>query len=181
MVTPHENKSISIYGLKQFSNEKRLEALAKVGFEQDKEFEAPQALQKEHIDEMSSYVNMQAHTVFHPILPKCKPKEAEYEIAGSKEILESTFDLNIDTISYPNGDYSDRDIEISKAAGYRYGITVDYGYNTVTTDRFRLKRISANDTDDLNELIVKASGVWAFIKTRNGRKQTFGHSQSPET
>jgi hypothetical protein len=35
---------------------------------------------------------------------------------------------------------------------------------------YRLKRIGVNDTDDLNELIVKSSGVWSFFKTRNGRR-----------
>jgi hypothetical protein len=57
---------------------------------------------------------------------------------------------------------------------------VDYGFNTVNTDPFKLKRISVNDTDDLNELIVKASGVWAFIKTQNGRKQEFGYTKTTE-
>ena len=77
-------------------------------------------------------------------------------------------------IAYPNGDYSERDIELVKSAGYRCGVTVDYGFNTVKTDLFRLKRLSVNDTGNIDELAVKASGVWAFIKTRNGRKQGYG-------
>ncbi len=69
---------------------------------------------------------------------------------------------------------------MSKDAGYKCGITVDFGYNTINTDVFRLKRISVNDTEDINELIVKTSGVWAFIKTRNGRKQEFGFTKNIE-
>ncbi len=39
---------------------------------------------------------------------------------------------------------------------------------------FKLKRVSANDTDDINELSVKASGLWAFIKTRISKEQKIG-------
>jgi peptidoglycan/xylan/chitin deacetylase (PgdA/CDA1 family) len=166
--------------LKQLPNDVRVEILSKNGYTLDKEFEEPQALQKEQIVEMSSFVNFQSHTLSHPILPKCKYEVAKSEIFLSKKILESDYDLNINTISYPNGDYSNRDIELSRNAGYKCGITVDYGFNTINTDLFKLKRISANDTEDLNELIVKTSGVWAFIKTLNGRKQKFGLSNVPK-
>jgi peptidoglycan/xylan/chitin deacetylase (PgdA/CDA1 family) len=176
----HKHNSISTSELKLVPNEKRLELLSKVGFKQDKEFESPQAIQKQQIDEMVPFVNMQSHTLFHPILPKCKYNVAKSEIVHSKEILEDNYGLNINAISYPNGDYSDRDIEFSKGSGYKCGITVDYGFNSANTDPFRLKRISVNDTDDLNELIVKASGFWAFIKTRNGLKQEFGHTKITE-
>lgn len=176
----NNNSPISTPNLKFVSNDKRLEILSKYGFKQDEEFKKPQALNKEQIEEMKPFVNMQSHTLFHPILPQCKYEVAKSEIFHSKEILEKEYSLNINTISYPNGDYSDRDIELSKAAGYKCGITVDYGFNTVNTDLFRLKRISLDDTDDINELSVKASGIWAFIKTLNGRKQEVGHKKTTE-
>jgi len=176
----HKYNSVLTSNLKLVSNEERLEILSKVGFKQDKEFENPQALQKQQIDEMSTFLNMQSHTLFHPILPKCSYDVAKFEITHSKEILENNFGLNINAISYPNGDYSDRDIELVKIAGYKIGITVDYGFNTVDTNPFRLKRISVNDNGDIYELIVKASGVWAFIKTMNGRKQEFGYKKITE-
>lgn len=143
-----------------------------------KEYDTPQALQRTQIDEMRSHVNFQSHTMFHPILPRCEYDEARKEIFGSKEMLEKEFGLRINAIAYPNGDYSERDIQFVKQAGYRCGITVDFGYNTVMTDPFRLKRLGTNDSDDVNELIVKASGVWAFFKTLNGRRQGYGHSAS---
>ena len=126
---------------------------------------------------MKQHINMQSHTLFHPILPKCDSNEAKKEIFKSKEILENEYDLNINAISYPNGDYSDRDINFSKDAGYKCGITVDYGFNTKHTDLYRLKRLSVNDTDNIDELIVKASGFWAFLKTRNGRYQKYGYAK----
>lgn len=157
-------ESHEVSKLKLVSNKKRLELLANMGFEQDKEFEMPQAMQKLHIDQMKDSVNLQSHTMYHPILPKCDYDEAKKEIFDSKAFLENEYGLKINSIAYPNGDYSERDIELVKAAGYECAITVDPGYNTLTSDLFRLKRLSSNDTSDLNELIVKSSGVWTFFK-----------------
>ncbi len=156
--------SIDIQGLKKRSNKERLEILSEAGFKQDKEFDEPQALQRKHIEEMKQYVDMQSHTIFHPILPRCSTPQARKEIFGSKKLLENNFKLKIDAISFPNGDYSKREIQLVKEAGYRCAVTVDFGFNTMKTDPFRLKRLSMNDTDDINELIVKSSGVWDFFK-----------------
>ncbi len=162
--------------LKHISNKERLEVLSKLGFEQEKEYDTFQTLQKSHINEMKNFVNFQSHTLFHPILPKCDMEEARREIVESKKNLEKKYNLKIKAISYPNGDYSEREINIAKKAGYKCGITVDFGYNNLNSDLFRLKRLSVNDTNDINELIVKASGLWAFLKTRNGRKQEYGYT-----
>ena len=126
------------------------------------------------------YVNIQSHTMFHPSLPKCSDSEARMEIFNAKKLLEKDYGLKINAIAYPNGDYSERDIELSKQSGYKCGITVDFGYNTIKTDIFRLKRLDVNDAGDINEFIVKSSGVWDFFKTRNGRKQDHGFSKNIE-
>ena len=124
---------------------------------------------------MKKIINFQSHTIFHPILPHCDDAEAFHEIVEAKKVLENDFKLNINAISYPNGDYSKRDINICRENGYELAVTVDYGYNSIASDRYRLKRISVNDTSDINELIIKSSGVWAFFKTLNGIKQEHGY------
>ncbi|MEA4986426.1 hypothetical protein SDC9_44971 [bioreactor metagenome] len=173
----HEPIASMVEDLKKIPNQLRLKELEKSGFVQEKEYEIREALDKIQLDEMKKWIDFQSHTNYHPILPQCTNAEAADEIIGSKKILENELQLNIHTLSYPNGDYSERDIELAKTAGYICGITVDYGYNTLNTDLFRLKRLSVNDTGDINELAVKASGVWAFLKTRNGRKQPYGFSR----
>jgi peptidoglycan/xylan/chitin deacetylase (PgdA/CDA1 family) len=173
-------KGISNTYLKTISNEERLAILKTHNFHQLTEYPNAQALQKWQVMEMIPYVNFQSHSMFHPILPKCKHEESQYEIFESKIKLESDFQIKIDTISYPNGDYSDREIELAQKAGYKCGITVEFGYNTLKTDPYRLKRISVNDTNDLNELVVKSSGVWAFIKTLNGYRSKFGYTKETE-
>ena len=172
--------SLSIEKLKRLPNAERLEALSKNGFDQTKEFSDRQALSFDELSAMKKLVDFGAHSLFHPCLPMCGEREARKEILGSKEMLEEILDTEILTFSYPNGDYSDRDIEIVKQAGYQCGITVDFGYNHLNSDPFRLKRLSVNDTNNLDELIVKSSGLWAFLKHRLAGKIGYGFNPNPE-
>jgi peptidoglycan/xylan/chitin deacetylase (PgdA/CDA1 family) len=154
----------SLSQLRHVTNAERLRLLHSTGFTQEKEYDEPQALTKKHIDEMKPYFDFQAHTLFHPFLSRCSDEEAKKEIFECKRILEDEFGLRIKAISYPHGDYSDRDIELCRQAGYMCGITADHGFNTTKADLFRLKRISISDTDGIDELAVKASGVLGLIR-----------------
>lgn len=153
-----------VAALKKISNEQRLDALRQYGFEQEQEYGDIQALSREQIDEMKPWVNFQSHTCFHPILPQCDNTTAEREIKGSKRQLEESFELTVNALSYPNGDYSERDIRLAQTAGYDCGVTVDSDYNDINSDLFRLKRFSVNDAKSTTELMVKASGCYALLK-----------------
>lgn len=166
--------------MKQMANREKLAVLAQAGFRPEKEFEYPLALNKKQIGEMKQYVNFQGHTLFHPCLPKCLNEEAAVEITKSKEILEQDFGLHINAIAYPNGDYSDRDIALIRKAGYELGITVDYGFNTIHTDPYRLKRLSIDDSDNVDTVCVKASGVWTRLMNMIGKRRLSGWMDSVE-
>jgi peptidoglycan/xylan/chitin deacetylase (PgdA/CDA1 family) len=159
----------SFYDFERMSNRSKLSALKDAGFTPETEYEDAQALTGKEIEEMAPRVDFQSHTLFHPFLPGCTAEEAEQEISGSKSLLEQEFGLTIDAFSYPNGDYSDRERDLCIKAGYRCAITLDSGSNSADTDLFCLKRLSVNDTTDINELVVKASGFWSFFK-KFGRK-----------
>ncbi len=149
--------------LKQLSNQERLKVLASAGFRQDQAYQDRQALTSQEIKEMKPFVDFQAHTVFHPILPQCDDEESWFEIAECKGQLEENFQLQINAFAYPNGDYGTREVSYLKNAGYELAVTVDLGLNTIKSNPYRLKRLSSNDTADINELIVKSSGLWAMI------------------
>lgn len=167
--------------IKQIPNKSRLATLKQYGFDQFKQYDSPQALGKEQLNEMKTRVNMQSHTLFHPCLPNCSYEEAKQEIFESKRILEQEYGFEINAFSYPNGDYSVRDVLLVKEAGYRCALTVDDGFNNIESDLFTLKRISINDTNDIDELIVKSSGAWAFLKKMIGGYQRNGRSERVDT
>jgi len=149
--------------LKNIPDKKRLEILRKLGFEEEKEFEDRQTLSKDEIEEMKNIVDFQSHTMFHPILPNCNTERAYEEISQSKIDLENNYGLKIYALSYPNGNYSEREITIVKEAGYECAVTVDLGFNSKNTDLFRLKRICIDDVADVDELLVTVSGLWDFL------------------
>ncbi|HEY1023905.1 MAG TPA: polysaccharide deacetylase family protein [Sphingobacteriaceae bacterium] len=161
----HRHETVSVEELKKKSTEHKLKLLAESGFHPERDYEFPQALTKLQIRKMAGMVNMEAHTMFHPCLPNCTDLQARTEIFGSKETLEHQFGLRIKALAYPNGDYTEREIALTKEAGYRCGVTVDAGFNTIASDLYKLRRIDTNDTDDINELIVKTSGLWTFFKS----------------
>ena len=150
--------------MKKMTNSQRLEALRKYGYEQTQEYDDVHALSRDQINEMSAWVDFQSHTCFHPCLPQCDDETAKAEIFLSKQHLEEDYSLTINALSYPNGDYSSRDIRLAKEAGYTCGITVDHGFNDLNTDMFRLKRISVNEGRTQDEFIVKSSGCFAYFK-----------------
>lgn len=159
-----EEMKPQVEALKRIANRERLQKLGAFGFEQEKAFADRQALTDNEIKEMQASVDFQSHTCFHPILPQCDTATARHEIADSKLQLEQQYNLKINTLSYPNGDYSERDIQLAKEAGYECGVTVDSGYNSLRSDFFRLKRFSVNDAHTTEELMVKACGLYALIK-----------------
>ncbi len=158
----------------------RRRLLQEMGFTQEMEHDRPQALTRRQIEEMKPWVDFQSHTLFHACLPRCSFAEARDEICGSGERLRQEYGLAVNAISYPHGDYSDRDLELCRQAGYDCGVTVDGGFNTVETDLLRLKRLPVNDTEDMNELIVKASGLWEFLKRTLGRNHEYGWTDEVE-
>ena len=168
------------FSLRQMPHRERLGILEKAGFTHETEYETPHVLTRSQIQEMKPWVDFQSHTLFHPCLPRCSSSEAQDEVSRSRDILRQEYGLEVNAISYPHGDYSDRDIELCRQAGYECGVTVDCGFNTVNSDLLRLKRLPVNDTDDMNELIVKASGLWEFVKAALGWNRKFGWTDQVE-
>jgi peptidoglycan/xylan/chitin deacetylase (PgdA/CDA1 family) len=160
----HEIKNGSIEGLKKKQNEERLRILAEQGYQQEKELEFRQALSIDEIKVMNDFVDFQSHGVFHPCLPYCEGDVAEKEIKDSKRELEKLTNKSVTSFSYPNGDYSERDIQLLKKHGYECGITCDLWFNDQNTDLYRLKRLDCRDGASVNELYAKVTGIFPFIK-----------------
>jgi peptidoglycan/xylan/chitin deacetylase (PgdA/CDA1 family) len=146
--------------LKRISDEDRLEELKVWGFCETKEYADRQSLSGDELREMQDFVNFEAHTVYHPILPMCGDEKAFFEIRNCKVDLKNRFGLLVHSLSYPNGDYGEREVRLAKKCGYRCAVTTNYGFNTSKSDPFRLKRIYVDDKASTDELIVKASGFW---------------------
>jgi peptidoglycan/xylan/chitin deacetylase (PgdA/CDA1 family) len=154
-----------------------------MGFSETAEHATCQALSAREIEEMKPIVDFQSHTIYHPLLPQCTDQRALDEISNSKSQLEDKFGLRIIALAYPNGDYSPREIAAAKQGGYKCALSLDLGFNSRTTPAFQLKRICINDDAGLDELFVKASGLWGFLKNlvRGGSARRSDSPQAART
>lgn len=150
--------------LKRVADKERLETLANLGFSETADGATRQAMSADEIEEMKPLVDFQSHTVYHPLLPQCPAPRAAAEISDSKAELENRFGLSVYALAYPNGDYTAREVAAAKAAGYTCALSLDHGFNSRTTPPFQLKRICISDEASVDELLVKTSGLWGFLK-----------------
>lgn len=156
--------------LKSLPDHERLRVLEASGFTPEREFATPQALQTAHIDAMKSQVDFQSHGLSHALLPMCADHVAGHELTHSKRLLEGLLGTPVTAFAFPNGDYCERDIQLAQQAGYRCAVTVDFGFNRRGADPFRLKRLSVDDTGDVDALSAKVSGVWGLLNAIIGKR-----------
>lgn len=141
--------------LKRVANGERLRRLREqASFTQTREYETAerQALNADEIRLMSPHVEFASHTRFHPILPMCSLEEAREEIRLSKREVEQLTATPCCHFSYPNGDYSDREVELVKASGYTSARTITPGWNKRDGDFFRLRIVGVPDRASVNHL-----------------------------
>jgi peptidoglycan/xylan/chitin deacetylase (PgdA/CDA1 family) len=149
--------------LKGLSTEDRLSELAGSGFAPELEYPEREALSLVEIEQMAPLVDFGGHTRSHPILPACSDEEAELEISGSAEDVERIAGARARAFAYPNGDYSARDVESARRAGYECAFTVEPGSIACGDDTYRLRRVFIDDEAGPTELIARASGAYGAL------------------
>ena len=133
-------------------------------YELEKEYPDRQALDIEEMKAMMSGVDFQSHTRYHPVLTRCESAETKAEIMGSKNKLEELLSKRIAHFSYPNGDYSEREVQEVIQSGYESARTVDVGWNDRKADRFRLKAMAVDDDAALFVLCAQVHGFFGYLK-----------------
>lgn len=80
-----------------------------------------------------------AHTMTHPAMSTLTADQMKAEVEGAKTALLDYGLTPVNSFAYPEGFYNDTLINIVKAAGYQSARTVDWGYNTIDTDPYKLE------------------------------------------
>ncbi|MHA1294466.1 MAG: polysaccharide deacetylase family protein [Promethearchaeota archaeon] len=151
--------------IKNYKNTKKLEILKNtVRYELRKEYSVRQSLNLKELNKMALYVDFQSHSKFHPILTTCSDEECKEEIKGSKDYLERLLRKKIIHFCYPNGDYSKREIQHLKRYGYKSGRTLDFGWNNLSIDPYRLRSLYIEDDASINVLSAEVCGIINILK-----------------
>jgi len=164
--------------LKKLTQNKRLKILKnKYNFSENKEFDQSkrQSLNKDEIIKMKNIFDFQSHSQYHAILTTCKSKDCFVDIKKSKNDLKKKFNFRFNHFSYPNGDYSSREVSFLKKTKYLSGRTCDVGWNNINTNPFKLKICLISDTASLLMLKAQVSGITGFLRyltkgSLNGKK-----------
>ena len=121
-------------------------------------------------------VDIQAHTRTHRSLPRLTEDQARDEIAGAKADLERKLGVQITTMAYPAGIYTERDVALVREAGYRGALTTTSGVNRGGEPLETLRRtmIMAGDTLDdfaakMNGLLDQPSVLERYVRSRRAR------------
>lgn len=85
-------------------------------------------------------VDVEAHTLTHPWLPRLSDDEARAEIAGSRTELAERLGREVGVFCYPGGLYGEREAKLVREAGYRAAFTTDPGVNGGGEPMERLRR-----------------------------------------
>lgn len=127
---------------------------------------AREALDVVGLRALSRVADIGSHTLTHPVLPLCTDAEAEREIVGSRGRVSEAIGLPCMHFSYPNGDYSPRDVRLVGAAGYATARTTEPGWNKPGCDPLRLKIASLGDHAGINELAADLAGLFPLRRHR---------------
>lgn len=153
--------------LKKWPNKERLAYLNGYGFLNAYAEDAMEESDLVEIDK-HKYIDIESHTVSHPILTKCTDEEADREIHFSKIQLEKLLGRKIKGFAYPNGAYTQREISLLEKYGYDYAFTTKRSFLTPDdlSRRYELPRFEVLDHVSFAENICRITNVW-FRKSRS--------------
>lgn len=140
------------------------------GHKLNKNFFDDLMLNWEQVKDMDSsgLVTFGSHSKTHPVLSKLAKKESYNEIASSKRRIERWLKKDVRLFSFPYGNencFSEREIEILKAAGYDCAVTWINGMNNSDSNPFMLKRVSPSSNLLKFQMKLKHYDLFQKIKS----------------
>jgi peptidoglycan/xylan/chitin deacetylase (PgdA/CDA1 family) len=104
----------------------------------------------------SNAVEIGSHTATHPILTNVDSDRLADELRSSKAKLENELQRGVTHFCYPNGNFSTRELEGTRDAGYRSAVTTELRLCGEESEPFTLPRIDAEP--EMHRFIQATSG-----------------------
>ena len=127
----------------------------------------PLTWEEVQIMEKSGWISFGAHTMHHPVLAYLTdPAEMQYEISKCRRVLQQQLGHSVRVFAYPFGLWEHIGEEAMRAvreAGYDWGVSAMYGFNTPQTDPYLIRRIEVDVDQHWITVAAKASGIWGLF------------------
>ena len=122
-----------------------------------------EAVTFEELKEMSKHplINIQSHTYNHPILTNVNDKQLDFELSESKRFIGELLEKEIDTFSYPNGSFGQRE-EDAVSRHYKCGYTTKEEFVQPGGNLYRIPRTCLLDNYWSN--LSRIVGAWKILK-----------------
>ena len=104
-----------------------------------------------------------SHCRTHPNLLQISQDEARKEIVQSKNELEKIMNTQIETISFPHGDFDQTHIDMAIQAGYRHAYSILPEQISPDSDGFIRGRVKVDPTDWRMEYRLKLLGAYRWL------------------
>jgi glycosyltransferase involved in cell wall biosynthesis/peptidoglycan/xylan/chitin deacetylase (PgdA/CDA1 family) len=104
-------------------------------------------------------VDVQSHTLTHPLLPQVDAARSRQEIVASKLEIERHVPYSLTSFCYPAGLYGPREVEFVREAGYAAAVTTNPGVNAGGGELLQLRRTLIYGADDLATFKAKLGGA----------------------
>jgi peptidoglycan/xylan/chitin deacetylase (PgdA/CDA1 family) len=126
-------------------------------------------------DLLPPLVRIGSHTVSHADLTKLGTEEAFRELCRSKEELEGILGKPVDLVAFPYGANTEHLAELSRSAGYRFGLTNEPEVMRPGRSGFLLGRIRVDPSDWKIEFWLKVRGAYeVFVPYQRWGKKRSG-------
>ena len=108
-------------------------------------------------------VDVGSHTATHADLVSLSDEGVRQELNSSRQALETMLGRTIDSISFPYGSCSDRELRLAREAGYRYQFSVMPRRSLSVFHEGLIGRISVQPTDWPIEFRLKILGAYRWL------------------
>ncbi len=96
-----------------------------------------------------------SHSRSHASLPSLDDAELAEQLVGSRQLLSELLGVEIAYLAYPYGQFDERVIAATRAAGYRAAFSTQSGFNQRENNRYGIRRIDVYGTDTPGMLLRK--------------------------
>ncbi|MEK6749817.1 MAG: polysaccharide deacetylase family protein [Pseudomonadota bacterium] len=108
----------------------------------------------------SGLVEIGSQCMSYTHLPRIAPEELADQMARSKHNIEDVIGAEVLTVSYPYGDYGNREVSAAQAAGYTFAVGGAGGPKKFASDPYRIRRIAIAPTETRWQFFKKTSGFY---------------------